>query len=101
MAIDGASVTTVQDNNRPQNLDSGTRIKTPTRENELNRAGQVSDSGPAVVAEFSATALETSRAAAETSQSADQNRNASSTDRSEAPPEQPPDRPQQRIDTIV
>ena len=101
MAIDGASVTTVQDNNKPQNLDSGTSIKAPTRENELNRAGQASESGPAVVTDFSAAALETSRAAAETSQTADQNRTAASTDRSGTPPESPPDRSQQRIDTIV
>ncbi len=101
MAIDGASVTTVQDNNKPQSLDSGTSIKAPNRENELNKAGQTSEAGPAVVTDFSSAALETSRAPAETSQTADQNGTAASTDRSAAPPEPPPDRPQQRIDTIV
>lgn len=101
MAIDGASVSTVQDNNRPQNLDSGTRIKDPTRENELSRTGQSSESGPAVVADFSAAALETSRAAAETSQSTDSNSSASSTDRSTSPPQAQSDRSQQKIDTFV
>ncbi len=103
MAIDGASFTTVQDNNRSQNLDSGTRIKTPTRENELNRAGQTSDSGTAVVANFSAAALETSRATAETSQGADENRMESSTERYEekSQPPSPPANSQPKIDVMV
>lgn len=102
MAIDGVSITTVQDNNRSQNLDSGTSIKAPNRENEMSRSGQVSDSGAAVVAEFSAAALETSRAASEPTQTADDNRLESGADRSEVRPTPPPpeDSPSQ-IDIMV
>jgi hypothetical protein len=103
MAIDGASITTVQDNNRSQSLDSGTSIKTPTRENELNRAGQSSESGPAVVADFSAAALETSRATSEASQAADDNRLESGTDRQDSspPPQPPPEGAQPKIDIMA
>lgn len=104
MAIDGVTMTTVQDNNRPQNLDSGTRIKTPARENELNRSGQASEAGPAVVASFSAAALETSRATSETSQSADDSRMESGTERYESrpePPEPAPERSRPKIDVTV
>ena len=99
MILDGAGVTTVQDNNKPQSLDSGTSIKTPTRENELNRAGQSTEAGPAVVTDFSAAALETSRATAETSQTADQNRLESATDTSKPPA--PPEAAGSQIDVLA
>ncbi len=101
MAIDGASFTTVQDSNRPQNLDSGTRIKSPARENEMNRSGQASEEGPAVVASFSSAALETSRATSESSQSADDSRMESGTDRYESRPEPPEERARPKIDVMV
>ncbi|PLX46939.1 MAG: hypothetical protein C0613_15380 [Desulfobulbaceae bacterium] len=101
MAIDGASVTTVQDSNRPQNLDSGTKIKVANRENEMNRAGQASENGQEVVANFSAAALETSRAAAEVSQGAEKNRLESSTERDESRPQPPPEDREQKIDVMA
>ncbi|MBU0682493.1 MAG: hypothetical protein KKD73_13835 [Proteobacteria bacterium] len=102
MAIDGVSFTTVQDNNKSQNLDSGTGIKTPTRENQLNRAGQTSEAGQAVVAEFSAAALETSRAASEASQAAEENRMDSATERPHAQPQSPPpENSKPQIDLMV
>lgn len=101
MAIDGTSMTTVQDNNKPQSLDSGTKIKSPTRENEMSRAGQVSESGSAVVTDFSAAALETSRATFETSQTANKNRMESSTERNESRPQPPPEDSQSIIDVMV
>lgn len=104
MAIDGVSVSTSLDSNKAQNLDSGTRIKDANRENEMTRVGQGSESGPAVVANFSAAAMETSRAASETSQAADDSRMESATERYEAQPEpaqEPPERSQPKIDVTV
>lgn len=105
MAIDGATITTGLDNNRPQNLDSGTSIKSPGRDNEMSRAGQASEEGPAVVATFSAAALETSRATSETTQAAENNRLQSEAERDEPQPLPPPEPPsghsRSNIDLLV
>lgn len=69
------------------------------QQNEISQAGQGSDAGPAVVANFSAAALESSRAVAQTTQAADQNRPAPEQEVERQPPPEEP--PRQSVDTYV
>ncbi len=73
MIIDGSSINGVLDANKVQNVE-GSKPSNPTKENELGRAGQTTDAGPAVVTSFSAVALESARAVSESTQVADQNK---------------------------
>jgi len=69
------------------------------QEQETAQAGQVTDAGPAVVANFTAAALESSRAVSQSSQTADQNR-ASEESQVERAPAPPPDS-ESSIDTYA
>ena len=78
MIIDGSAIGGVLDANKAQNVESP-KISDPTKENDLGKAGQTTDAGPAVVTSFSAASLESARAVTETSQVADQNKSREST----------------------
>lgn len=73
MIIDGSAMNSVLDANKATNVES-TKNTDPNKANDLGKAGQTTDAGPAVVTSFTAAALESARAVTETSQTADQNR---------------------------
>ncbi len=83
-----AGLSIVQGGDKVQRTDISSGNRPPNEENEISQAGQASDAGPAVVANFSAAALETSRAVSQTTQTADQNSTAS--ERPEQAPVPPP-----------
>lgn len=97
MIIDGSVMGGVLDANKAQNVESG-KVTDPTKENDLGKAGQTTDAGPAVVANFSAAALESARAVSETSQTAEQNR---TEERQERPVPETPREQQGRVDVMA
>lgn len=96
--ITEAGLSIVQSSDKVQRTDVNNGNRPPNQENQLNQAGQGSSVGPAVVANFSAAALESSRAVSQTTQTADQNASASA-ERAEPPPPEPPS--EQLIDTYA
>ncbi len=97
MIIDGSAINSVFDANKVQNVE-GTKPSNPTKENELSKAGQTTDAGPAVVTSFSAAALESARAVTESTQVADQNK---ATEQQNKPMEASSGEPEGRIDLIA
>lgn len=97
MIIDGSAIGGVLDANKAQNVESVKSVN-PTKENDLSKAGQTTDAGPAVVTRFSAAAMESARAVTETSQVADQNR---ATEQLNKPVQTAPREQQERIDVMA
>ena len=99
--ITEAGLSIVQSSDKVQRTDVTNGNRPTSQDNELNQAGQGSSIGPAVVANFSAAALESSRAVMQTTQTADKNPTASAdrAEQSEPPPPEPP--AEQMIDTYA
>lgn len=75
MLVD-ATNTSAQLVGQTQNVDQAGKSKDNNHQNEINRPGQSSDAGPAVVTSFSAAALESSRAVSEAGQTVDNSKTA-------------------------
>ena len=82
MVVDPANAAAIYANNREQRLVAPTVSEEQVSAQERQTvSGQTSETGPAVVTNFSATALQTSRAVNEPDQSADQDKSKNVTER--------------------
>ncbi len=98
MIVDPANVTALYTGNKEERLPGATLASEPNNNNEGRvEAGATSESGPAVVTNISAAALETARAVTPPEQTANQNRPARVAEPEEPARQEAPAAPQETV----